>query len=126
MQPDIPFKEYEKQTTRDVYIVVEPIALKIEAGEIDDARTMLARLTLWFLDQIEAGKLEPWKARNAYFLLHIYLTDNYPGEILGEEAHELIYEGIFLHEYGKDFGPDIDYMRKLADRISAAKKSEED
>ncbi|MBE0447256.1 MAG: hypothetical protein IBX64_04015 [Actinobacteria bacterium] len=120
MRPDIPFKEYAKETTRDVYFVVEPIASKIEAGEIDDARNMLARLTLWFLDQIEAGKLEPWKARNAYFLLNIYLIDNYPGDILGEEAHELIYEGTLLHEYGKDFGPDIGYMRELAERISEA------
>lgn len=118
MKPDIPFEEYAKETTRDVYIVVEPIALKIEAGEVDDARNMLARLTFWFLDQIEEGKLEPWKARNAYFLLYVYLTDNYPGDILGEEAHELIYEGTLLHEYGKEFGPNIEYMRELAHRIS--------
>jgi len=117
MRPDIPFSQYAEEVTRDVFIVVEPIALKIEAGEIDDARHMLGRLTLWFLGQIEAGKLEPWKARNSYFLLNVYLTDNYPGDILGEEAHELIYEGTLLHEYGKDFGPDIGYMRELANRL---------
>jgi hypothetical protein len=114
MQPDIPFTEYEKQATRDVYIVIEPIALKIEQGDIEDARHMLARLTLWFLDQIEKGELEPWKARNAYFLLNVYLIDNYPGDILGEEAQELIYEGTLLHEYGQEMGPDVAYMRKLA------------
>lgn len=117
MRPDIPFKEYEKETTRDVYIVVEPIALKIENGEIADACKMLGRLTLWFLDQIEAGKLEPWKARNSYFLLNVYLTDNYPGDILGEDAHELIYEGTLLHEYGENMGPDIAYMRKIARQL---------
>jgi len=120
VRPDIPLKEYEKLTTRDVYFVVEPIAQKIEAGKIDDAINMLARLTLWFLDQIESGKLEPQKARDSYFLLHIYLTDNYPGDILGEEAHDLIYEGTFLHEYGKDFGPDIAFMRELANKLLAS------
>jgi len=80
---------------------------------------MLARLTTWFLDKIAAGELEPWKARNAYFLLHVYLTDNYPGDILGEEAHELIYEGTLLHEHGEDFGADVVYMRELAGRIVA-------
>lgn len=117
MRPDIPFKEYESQTTRDVYVVVEPIALKIEAGEIEDARIMLARLTLWFLNQIEEGELEPWKARNTYFILNTYLFDNYPGDILGEEAHELIYEGTLLHEYGQEFGPDIKFMRRIAAQI---------
>lgn len=126
MRPDIPFKEYEKEATRDVYIVVEPIALKIEEGEIDEARSMLSRLTLWFLDQIEAGRLEPWKARNAYFLLNVYLIDNYPGDILGDEAHELIYEGTLLHEYGKDFGADIEYMRELAKNIAGAETGSED
>lgn len=98
-------------------MVVEPIALKIENGEIADARRMLGRLTLWFLDQIEAGKLEPWKARNSYFLLNVYLTDNYPGDILGEDAHELIYEGTLLHEYGQDMGPDVGFMRRIAERL---------
>jgi len=117
MRPDIPFREYEHLATRDVYVVVEPIALKIEEGEIEDARVMLARLTLWFLDQIEKGELEPWKARNSYFILNTYLIDNYPGDILGEEAHELIYEGTLLHEYGKEFGPDIEFMWRIAAQI---------
>ncbi|HCG99843.1 MAG: hypothetical protein A2074_01345 [Candidatus Aquicultor primus] len=125
MRPDIPFAEYEKQTPRDVFIVVEPIALKIEEGEIEDARAMLARLSGWFLDKIEAGELEPWKARNAYFLLSVYLTDNYPGDILGEEAHELIYEGTLLHEYGLDFGPDTGHMRELAGRLAAEAEADE-
>ncbi|MBS3908676.1 MAG: hypothetical protein KGZ93_03480 [Actinobacteria bacterium] len=118
MRPDIPFAEYEKQTTRDVFIVIEPIALKIEEGAIEDARGMLARLSGWFLDKIEAGELEPWKARNAYFLLSVYLTHNYSGDILGGEAHELIHEGTLLHEYGLDFGPDTKYMRELAGRLA--------
>ncbi len=117
MRPTIPFKEYEKGTTRDVYLVVEPIALKIEADQIGDARRMLGRLTLWFLDQIESGKLEPWKARSSYFLLYIYLTDNYLGDVLGEDAQELIYEGTLLHEYGTELGPDIDLMRKIAAQL---------
>jgi hypothetical protein len=117
MKPDIPFPEYAKEASRDIYVVIEPIALKIEEDEIDDARDMLARLTLWFLDRIEKGELEPWKARNSYFLLNVYLTDNYPGHILGEEAHDLIYEGTLLHEYGQEMGPDIGYMRKLALRL---------
>ncbi|MDI6816426.1 MAG: hypothetical protein QME41_04455 [Actinomycetota bacterium] len=125
MQPDIPFAEYEKQTPGDVFIVVEPIALKIEEGAIEEARVMLARLSGWFLEKIEAGELEPWKARNAYFLLNTYLTDNYPGDILGEEAHELIYEGTLLHEYGLDFGPDIRYMRELAGRLAAEAEENE-
>lgn len=124
MRPDIPFKEYKKETAHDIYMVVEPIALKIENGEIPDARRMLGRLTLWFLDQIEAGKLEPWKARNSYFLLNVYLTDNYPGDILGEDAHELIYEGTLLHEYGKDMGPDIGFMRRVAERLLKAAEEE--
>lgn len=114
MKPDIPFSEYEKEATRETYLVIEPIALKIEEDEIDDAREMLARLTLWFLDKIEKNELEPWKVRNSYFLLSVYLADNYPGDILGEEAHDLIYEGTLLHEYGQEMGPDIEYMRKLA------------
>ncbi|MCL6471512.1 MAG: hypothetical protein K6T91_01700 [Firmicutes bacterium] len=122
MRPVIPFKEYEKLTTRDVFIVVEPIALKIEEGEIEDARHMLGRLTLWFLDQIEAGKLEPWKARDAYFILHTYLTDNYIGDIMGEDAHELIYEGTLLHEYLEEYGPNIGYMRDIAKRLLEEEK----
>jgi hypothetical protein len=114
LKPDIPFSEYEKEATRETYVVIEPIALTIEEDRIEDAREMLARLTLWFLDRIERNELEPWKARNAYFLLSVYLEDNYPGDILGAEAHELIYEGTLLHEYGKEMGPDIEYMRKLA------------
>lgn len=125
MRPDIPFAEYERQTTRDVFIVVEPIALKIEEGEIEGARGMLARLSCWFLDKIEAGELEPWKARNAYFLLNTYLVDNYSGDILGEEAHGLIYEGTLLHDYGMDFGPDIKYMRELAGRLAAEAEVDE-
>lgn len=127
MRPVVPFKEYEKEATRDVYIVVEPIALKIEEDQIEDARHMLGRLTLWFLDQIKIGKLEARKARSAYLLLFIYLTDNYIGDVLGEDAQELIYEGTLLHEYGTELGPDIDLMRKIANQLkSEVEEKEED
>ncbi len=125
MQPNVPFKEYEKEAARDIYIVVEPIALKIEENQIEDARHMLGRLTLWFLDQIETGKLEAWKARNAYLLLFIYLTDNYIGDVLGEDAQELIYEGTLLHEYGTEFGPDIDLMQKIANQLKSENEEKE-
>lgn len=124
MKPDIPFSEYGQEAARDVFIVVEPVALKIEAGELADARSMLARLTTWFLDKIAAGELEPEKARDAFFLLHVYLTDNYAGEILGEEAHALIYEGTMLHELGEDYGADVAYMRELARRITVEAEPE--
>jgi hypothetical protein len=118
VKPEIPFAEYAKEATRETYIIIEPIAVKIEEDEIDDAREMLGRLTLWLLAKIENKELEPWKARNAYFLLNVYLIDNYPGDIIGEEAHELIYEGTLLHEYRQDLGPDVGYMRDLANRLS--------
>jgi hypothetical protein len=117
VKPEIPFTEYAREATRETFILVEPIAAKIEEDKIDDAKEMLARLTLWLLARVEEEDLEPWKARNAFFLLNVYLIDNYPGEIIGEEAHELIYEGTLLHEYGQEMGPDIELMRNLANRL---------
>lgn len=118
MRPDIPFSAYQDRVERDIYIVIEPIALKIEEGDIDDAREMLGRLTLWLLDKVEAGELESYKARNAYFILNVYLTDNFMTEIMGDDAHELIYEGTLLHEVGQDMGPDIGFMRGIAERLA--------
>lgn len=120
VKPEVPYSEYAKEASRETYIVVEPIALKVEENKIDDACNMLARLTIWFLDKIEKGELEAWKARNAYFLLNVYLIDNYLGNILGDEAHELIYEGTLLHEFGQEMGPDVGYMRELALRLQEA------
>lgn len=86
------------------------------ARDVDD---VLAALSLWIIDQLEAKGISPQKADEVFTLLDVFLTDERADVELSKEAEELLAQAQLLHHFGGDYGPDPTYLRKLARAILA-------
>lgn len=101
----------------EVMALVGPVVQLLDRGLTGCGEAALASLTLWALDELDAGALKPEMADDAFTLLDVYLTDHAPSITLSDEAQELLFEGEHLHHYREDWGPDLVYIRGLADKI---------
>jgi hypothetical protein len=78
-----------------------------------ETEATLAILALWALDAVESGRLGPEEADAAFVRLFLDITDG-PGPEISEGARALLLEGMSLHDWGEDFGPDPREVRRLA------------
>jgi len=82
-----------------------------------EAESKFAALTADICDSIEKEKMSP-KEGDAYFtLLYLIMDDSFPDLKLSQEMDGILFEGMRLHDYGKDYGANLNAMRILAKRI---------
>jgi len=94
--------------------VVTPIVEAIEQNHIREAEQRLSKLCLDVCDQIEKGILSPKEADDYFTLIDLYVTDNFPYLEIKKEIKDILLEGMLLHDYGKEYGADLNKMRILA------------
>ena len=96
---------------------VKPIIEAIEQDNISVAEQKLANLALQVCDKVENGLLTPKEGDDYFTLIDLYLDDNYPNLKFKKEMADILFEGMILHDYGKDFGADLNTIRILANKI---------
>lgn len=74
----------------------------------------LAPLALWAADAIAAGRLAPADADATFTLMFVTFGDLRDGPDLSDDAHQLLLEGMTLHDWGTEFSADLDELRRLA------------
>jgi hypothetical protein len=94
-------------------LVDQAVALH-RRGLVRDLEVVLAFITLWLLDRVEAGRMQGAEANRIFTLLDARLTTPGGETRLSEEAQELLFESEFLHHLGEPDGPDPQRLRQLA------------
>ena len=97
--------------------IVTPIIEAIEQNYIVEAEQILGKLCLDVCDRIEKATLSPKDADDYFTLIDLYITDNCKDLELKEEMQNIIFEGMLLHDYGKDYGANLDTIRLLAKKL---------
>jgi hypothetical protein len=100
--------------SQDVVKIVSPISEAIEQNRIEDAEERLFDLCIDVCDRIEKGILSPKEADKYFTLIDLYITDHHSTVRLKKEAEEIVFEGMLLHDYGKEYGASLDRMKFLA------------
>lgn len=103
--------------SNQVVSVVRPIIGAIEQNHLKEAENKIAELCLDVCEKIENRIIAP-KQGDAYFtLIDLYITDNYPKLELRKEIKDMLFEGMILHDYGKEYGTSLSTMKMLAKSI---------
>ena len=101
----------------DVARIVKPIIEAVEHNMILEAERKISQLALEVCDKIEHGVLSPKKANDCFLLVDLYKTDHFPDLKFRKQVEDIIFEGLILHDYGKDYGADLSIMRTLGKQI---------
>jgi hypothetical protein len=101
----------------EVVKIVEPIIQMIIQNQIAQAEKEIARLALEVCEGIERESLSPKRGNDYFTLLDLNLPENCPSISLRKETRDLLFEGMILHDYGKEYGADIMLMRRLAGKL---------
>lgn len=108
-------KEYDFK--EDVKEQVRPVINLVINGNIPGAEKAIARDILRMMDDIEKGHTSPQKVDDYCLLLDIYFTDYLKEINISEGLGCLLTEGMSFHDYNTEYGPDIKYIRELAEKI---------
>lgn len=97
--------------------MIKSIVDLIDKNDLHEMERRIASLALYVCDKVESGLLSP-KIGDEYFtLLDLYIEDNYPQLEIKKEIRDIIFEGMILHDYGKDYGSNLSLMRSLAEKV---------
>ena len=103
--------------SRQAMKAVQPIIKTIDERHIFQAEQLLSELTLEVCDRVEEGTLTPQEGDDYFTLIDLYIGSHFSHLKFKRETHSILFEGMILHDYGKDFGADLDTMRRLAESI---------
>lgn len=110
-----PFKKYG--FSQEIVQAVLPIFQAFEQDDIENGERRIAELVLEVCEKVKRGLISPKKAEHFFLLIDLYTGDNCPDQKLRREVQEILFEGMILHDYGKDYGANLDLMRELANQI---------
>lgn len=105
---------------RSVEEVVQPILDIFDPEAIGAFARKLAQLALEVIAQIESGELPPQQGDQYFTLIDLYITDHFRDLKLGQDLRDLIFEGMILHDYGKEYGANLPTMKSLAQKLLIA------
>ena len=104
---------FSEQIVNAVKLIIE----KIERNQINEAEQEIARLSLEICERIKNKNFSPKEADSYFTLIDLYLTDNYKDLKLDKRIEDIIFEGMLLHDYGKDYGANLETIIMLAKGI---------
>ena len=97
--------------------VVKPIIEAFEHNKVFEAEKITSELALQVCSKIESGALSPKEANDYFLLLDLYKTDHFPELKLREEVEGILFEGMILHDYGKEYGANLTTIKDLANQV---------
>lgn len=103
--------------SRTVVEAVTPIVDALMNHGASEARRKLAESTAEWCMGIESEALQPKEVDEYFTLLDLYLGEHGGEAQLGEDAQQLLVEGMTLHHIGESAGTDLPTLRTLASRI---------
>ena len=92
----------------------EALLARYRSAPAAQTEATLALVALWALDAIEAGRLQPVEADRVFTMLDVEIDETTGGPLLSDDAHQLMLEGMALHDWGTAFSADPGRMRDLA------------
>jgi len=104
---------------KDVVNIVKPVVESFDENDFFKFAREYSSFTLGICNKIESKELEPATADKYYMLIDLYISDNFPNVQLGEKIEKIMFEGMMLHDFGKDFGANLSLMRTLADELQS-------
>jgi hypothetical protein len=96
--------------------LVLPIASLFADDEIDAGERATAAFVAERLPAIEAGG-PPDETDQAMFLLDMWLSDQMDDEAFSDEFEVLVEECLALHDWGTEFGPDLEALKGALEAI---------
>lgn len=83
-------------------------------GPLDrESESAVAVLALWALEAVSSGRPTREAADAAFVDLFLDITDG-PGPDISEEMRDLLLEGMTFDDWGDEWGPDPERVRRLA------------
>jgi hypothetical protein len=92
----------------------EALLARYPSAPAAQTEATLAVVALWALDAIEVGRLDPAEADRVFTMLDVEIDETPDGPALSDNAHQLVLEGMMLHDWGTEFSADPVRMRDLA------------
>lgn len=100
----------------DIVNKIAPI-VEILPKDTKEGEKKIAFLTIELCRLIEKKIISVKEADNCFALLDLYINDNHPKLKLSDKIKDLIFEGMLLHDCGKDYGANINLMKQTAENI---------
>lgn len=105
-------REGREKHTEKMKLITDPIVKLIENHDSEKAGIEIARITIDMCNKIKNKTLTPKEGNMFYFLLYEDIDMN--NRFLNKVIKDLIVSGCTLHDYGTEFGPDLDLMEHAA------------
>ena len=102
---------------KEVIDIVKPIINILDNNNKSILENEIAKLSLDVCDKIEKKDLSPKQADSYFTLIDLYITDNYPNLKLEQEVKDILFEGMILHDYGKDYGANLETLKSLSKKV---------
>jgi hypothetical protein len=96
----------------------------IEASNFHLAKHMIASKTLEICRHVEEHVLTPLEADAFFTLLDLYIDEHCERARtkLGALVFDILFEGMLLHDYGAEYGADLQLMRLHASKLLRLEK----
>jgi hypothetical protein len=107
-------------TAGGIYQAAEAVLTRYPLAPATETERAIAMLALWALDTMEDGRLSPQDADQVFTMLDIGMSEAKGGPDLSDDAAQLLFEGMTLHDWGTEFSGDPTRMRTLAFAILQA------
>jgi len=105
---------YSKETVK----LVEPVIAKIDSKNKSELLKVFRDFTLAVCNKVEQRKLSPKQADDTFTLIDLYISDNHPDFVLDNQVKKILFEGMILHDSGKEFGSKVETIKELANQLS--------
>ena len=109
---------YSSETVKAVKPVIEKVNLK---NNLEFAKAF-GSFTFMICEQVEKRKLSPRQADDCFTLIDLYISDNHSDFVLGEKIEKILFEGMILHDLGKEYGSKIETIKELASNLWGKQK----
>ena len=93
---------------------VKGILEKAEQGDMPQFEQEISRLALDLLSGVEQGVMSPQLANDHFMVVDLYITKRDLRDKLSEPIQDLMFQGLLFHDWGTNYGPDVELIRKLA------------
>lgn len=103
----------------EVASTVAPIVKALDEHSLVLAEKLIATLALEVCQKIEKEQLTPKQGDDYFTLLNLYLGDNcqWTEKRFSKEITDILFEGQLLHDYGTEYGADLQLIRRAADAV---------
>jgi hypothetical protein len=102
---------------KEIVKSLESIFENLRLNEVSRAEEKIAQVALDICQKVEGHTLCPANADKCFLALYLHISDNYSKVKLRPEIHDLLCEGMIIHDYGKSYGADLKLMKAIAERV---------